>query len=65
MIVAFTTDKQADKAGIFLTKLFGEWIEEMTESNKRIEILNVSSSSSTKGWMMVVQYRILEEKSLE
>ena len=61
MVIAFSTDKSADVAGIHLTKLFSNWVEEMTETNKRIEIINVNSSSSNKGWMMIVQYKIIDE----
>ena len=62
MVIAFSTDKKADAAGIFLTKLFSNWIEEMTEEGKRVEILNVNSSSGKGGWMMIVQYKILTEE---
>lgn len=62
MVVAFTTDKPAEKAGMYLTKLFSNWVEEMTEDNKRIEIVNVNSSASGNGWMMIVQYKIIPDK---
>jgi len=60
MVIAFSTNKVADKAGIYLTKKFSNWIEEMTEEGKRIEIVNVNSSGSNNGWMMIVQYQIIE-----
>jgi hypothetical protein len=60
MVIAFSTNKVADKAGIYLTKKFSNWIEEMTEEGKRIEIVNVNSSGSNNGWMMIVQYHIIE-----
>ncbi len=60
MVIAFSTNKVADKAGIYLTKKFSNWIEEMTEEGKRIEIVNVNSSGSNDGWMMIVQYQIIE-----
>ncbi len=60
MVIAFSTSKAADKAGIYLTKKFSNWIEEMTEEGKRIEIVNVNSSGSNNGWMMIVQYQIIE-----
>ena len=62
MVVAFTTDKPAEKAGMYLTKLFSNWVEEMTDDNKRIEIINVNSSASGNGWMMIVQYKIIPDK---
>lgn len=62
MVVAFTTDKPAEKAGMYLTKLFSNWVEEMTEDDKRIEIINVNSSASGNGWMMIVQYKIIPDK---
>lgn len=62
MVVAFTTDKPAEKAGMYLTKLFSNWVEEMTEDDKRIEIINANSSASGNGWMMIVQYKIIPDK---
>jgi hypothetical protein len=62
MVIAFSTKKSADSAGMHLTKLFSSWVEEMTDEGKRIEIINVNSSASKNGWMMIVQYKILEEE---
>jgi len=62
MIIAFSTKKRADSAGMHLTKLFSNWVEEMTDEGRRIEIVNVNSSASKNGWMMIVQYKILDEK---
>jgi len=61
MIIAFSTNMNADSAGMHLTKLFSNWVEEMTDEGRRIEIVNVNSSAGKNGWMMIVQYRILEE----
>jgi hypothetical protein len=62
MVVAFSTKKSADSAGLHLTKLFSNWIEEMTDENRRIEVISVNSSASKNGWMMIVQYKIIEDK---
>ena len=62
MVIAFSTKKSADSAGMHLTKLFSNWVEEMTDEGRRIEIVNVNSSASKMGWMMIVQYRVIEEK---
>jgi len=62
MVVAFSTKKTSDSAGIHLTKLFSNWIEEMSDENKRIEVVNINSSGSKNGWMMVVQYKVLDDK---
>ena len=60
MVIAFSTKKSADSAGMHLTKLFSSWVEEMTDEGRRIEIVNVNSSASKMGWMMIVQYRVIE-----
>jgi hypothetical protein len=62
MVVAFSTKKSADSTGIHLTKLFSNWIEEMSDEDKRIEVVNINSSGSKNGWMMIVQYKILGDK---
>ena len=62
MVVAFSTKKSADAAGLHLTKLFSNWIEEMSDENKRIEVININSSTSRNGWMMIVQYKVLNDK---
>ena len=62
MVVAFSTKKSADSAGLHLTKLFSNWLEEMTDENKRVEVVSVNSSASRNGWMMIVQYKIIEDK---
>lgn len=62
MVVAFSTKKSADAAGLHLTKLFSSWIEEMSDENKRIEVININSSASRNGWMMIVQYKVLNDK---
>jgi hypothetical protein len=62
MVVAFSTKKSADSAGKHLTKLFSNWIEEMSDEDKRIEVVNINSSGSKNGWMMIVQYKILGDK---
>jgi hypothetical protein len=49
MVVAFSTKKSADSAGLHLTKLFSNWLEEMTDENKRIEVVSVNSSA--RKWM--------------
>lgn len=63
MVKAFSTNQKAESAGHHLNRMFGEWVEEMTDSGERIEILNVSSSGSKLGWMMIVQYNLIEEDS--
>lgn len=64
MVIAFSTNKSADNAGIHLTKKFSNWIEEMTEDGKRVEVISVNSSGSKNGWMMIVQYQVLNDKKL-
>jgi hypothetical protein len=61
MVIAFSTNKSGDSAGINLTKKFSHWIEEMSEEGKRVEIVNVNSSGNKNGWMMIVQYQIIED----
>ena len=61
MVIAFSTNKSGDSAGINLTKKFSRWIEEMSEEGKRVEIVNVNSSGNKNGWMMIVQYQIIED----
>ena len=62
MVIAFSTKKSAKDAGLHLTKLFSSWVEEMTEEGRRIEIVHVNSSAGKNGWMMIVQYKFLEEE---
>jgi hypothetical protein len=62
MVVAFSTNKSAESAGLHLTKLFSEWLNDMTDDDKRVEVVNVSTSSSKAGWMMIVQYKFIEDK---
>ena len=59
MVVAFSTKKSADSAGLHLTKLFSNWLEEMVDDNKRVEVVSVNSSASKNGWMMIVQYKVI------
>ena len=61
MVKAFSTNQKAESDGNHLNRMFGEWVEELTDSGERIEILNVSSSGSKLGWMMIVQYNLIEE----
>jgi hypothetical protein len=62
MVVAFSTKKSADSAGLHLTKLFSNWLEEMVDEDRRVEVISVNSSASRNGWMMIVQYKIIEDK---
>jgi hypothetical protein len=62
MVVAFSTKKSADLAGLHLTKLFSNWLEEMVDEDRRVEVISVNSSASRNGWMMIVQYKIIEDK---
>jgi len=63
MVVAFSTKKSADSAGLRLTKLFSNWLEEMVDENKRVEVVSVNSSASKNGWMMIVQYKVMDDDS--
>ncbi len=62
MVVAFSTNKSAEFAGLHLTKLFSEWLNNMTDDDKRVEIVNVSTSAGKTEWMMIVQYKFIEDK---
>ena len=63
MVKAFSTNKTSESAGHHLNRMFSEWVEEMTDNGDRIEILDVSSSGSKLGWMMIIQYKLIEENT--
>ncbi len=59
MVVAFSSNLEGTQAGVQLTDQFNEWVELADESGQKIIVESIHTSSSSKGWLMVVKYQIL------
>lgn len=57
MIKVFTTGKNPEDAGNYLTNKFEEWLK--TFEPNTIEIINLHSNSNKFGWMLTVHYKII------
>ena len=60
MVIAFTSDREGEKSGIDLTNQFNDWLEDADDAGKKIVVESVHTSSSAKGWLMVVKYQVIE-----
>ena len=60
MIIAFTSDREGEKSGIDLTSQFNDWLEDADDEGKKIVVESIHTSSSAKGWLMVVKYQVIE-----
>jgi len=64
MVVAFSSSLDGPQAGVQLTDQFNEWIEIADENNQRVIVESIHTSSSAKGWLMVVKYQILSNNMI-
>jgi hypothetical protein len=64
MVVAFSSNLEGPMAGVELTEQFNDWIEVADENSQRVIVESIHTSSSTKGWLMVVKYQILSNNMI-